>query len=190
MNPQSPSGQQPQRAPFAIRAVIAGWVIAEFLAFFVLVVSIGPGWSVLALLGTSVIGAVVLGSLGRRSMEAMREEFRAAQKAEGRQAPVHMGPLPNGSAVAGALLLLLPGFVTDLVGLALILPPTRGLFKPLVKRFTPKQPTPSAGTENDDVIDGEVISEHDGSTAPKDPEERHVIEGDIEPPDDDSGPRR
>ena len=39
----------------------------------------------------------------------------------------------------GGILLISPGFITDLLGLLLLLPPTRNLIKPLIKRVLYKK---------------------------------------------------
>ena len=39
----------------------------------------------------------------------------------------------------GGVLLLAPGFITDLIGLLLLLPPTRHLFKPAIMKFLRKK---------------------------------------------------
>ncbi|MEC2054696.1 membrane protein FxsA [Peribacillus psychrosaccharolyticus] len=61
------------------------------------------------------------------------------------QAQMNVGQLPgnemiNGLCIMiGGILLVLPGFITDLAGLLLILPPTRKLCKPLLMRWITKK---------------------------------------------------
>lgn len=61
------------------------------------------------------------------------------------QAQMNAGQLPgnemiNGLCIMiGGILLVLPGFITDLAGLLLILPPTRKLCKPLLMRWITKK---------------------------------------------------
>ncbi|MEK3798143.1 FxsA family protein [Peribacillus sp. FSL H8-0477] len=61
------------------------------------------------------------------------------------QAQMNVGQLPgnemiNGLCIMiGGILLVLPGFITDLAGLLLILPPTRKLCKPLLLRWITKK---------------------------------------------------
>lgn len=79
---------------------------------------LGIGWTLLLLLADSVAGAVLVRHEGRRAWR----RFRSAL-AEGRW--------PGDEVVQGALvlvggaLLLTPGFVTDAVGVVLVVPPTR-----------------------------------------------------------------
>jgi len=70
----------------------------------------------------------------------------------------------------GGLLLLTPGFITDVLGLLLLIPPTRGLVRgALAKRLAQRMvvsrtaPRPRA----DDVVDGTAVDvENDRLTPP------------------------
>ncbi|MFC4337512.1 FxsA family protein [Salininema proteolyticum] len=171
---------RPPRAPFAVRLTLALWGAAELALFFFVVYLLGFGWAVLLLLGTSFAGAMALGSFGRRSMESMRKQFAAAQAGADPRTVKPDENLPDGTAVAGAVLLLIPGFVTDLFGLALIVPGTRHLLRPLVNRFAK---TSNLGKKynarGEVVIDGEVVSE---TESPVRDDTGTVIEGEIEGP--------
>lgn len=89
---------------------------------------IGVWPTVFLLLASSLAGALLLRHQGRSALNA----FRSA---------VDEGRLPTREVFDGALiliggaLLLTPGFLTDLVGLLLLLPPTRDLFRALGERF-------------------------------------------------------
>ncbi|MFS0780616.1 FxsA family protein [Bacillus sp. 1P06AnD] len=43
------------------------------------------------------------------------------------------------SILAGGIFLVLPGFITDVIGLLLLLPPTRALIKPVIKKMFRKK---------------------------------------------------
>ena len=93
--------------------------------------ALGAAWTILLLVLTSLGGAVLLRHEGRRAWRAFREVA-----AEGRWPgdEVTQGAL----VIVGGTLLLLPGFVTDGVGLLLLLPPTRaGLSRFVRARATP-----------------------------------------------------
>ncbi|MBX3584084.1 MAG: membrane protein FxsA [Rhizobiaceae bacterium] len=71
-------------------------------------------------IGAAVAGAALLRIQGLGTMERVRREMDAGRDPS-RQ-------LANGAMmVVSAILLLIPGFVTDLLGLALLLPPVRHL---------------------------------------------------------------
>lgn len=85
---------------------------------------IGGWWALAALLGCSLLGAVLVTRGGRRAMESLREAARNGAPPD-RQ-------LSNASLVfVGGVLLLIPGFLTSLVGAFWALPVTR----PLTRRW-------------------------------------------------------
>jgi UPF0716 protein FxsA len=90
-------------------------------------------WATLfALLLMGIVGAYLAKQQG---LETLRRA----------QAQMNVGQLPgnemiNGLCIMiGGILLVLPGFITDLAGLLLILPPTRKLCKPLLMRWITKK---------------------------------------------------
>jgi UPF0716 protein FxsA len=129
---------------------------------------IGTGWTVALLVADSLVGAYLL---KRESRRAWRD-FRAALSA---------GRFPGDEVTQGALvivggtLLLTPGFVTDVVGLLCLLPPTRAIGSRVIRaRIVPgvvlggaassagrrrRRPTEPGGAEpaGDGVYDVEVV---------------------------------
>ncbi|MBT8494634.1 MAG: FxsA family protein [Deltaproteobacteria bacterium] len=91
--------------------------------------AIGGWWTFAAVVGTGVLGAALAKHQGTAALEDVRTALSTGQKV--------------GSSVAAALLLLVasvllvtPGFVTDAVGFALLLPWTRRLVAvPLAARL-------------------------------------------------------
>lgn len=87
---------------------------------------IGALWTVVLLLLVSAVGSWLLRREGTRAWN----QFRAA---------LSSGRVPTSEVVDGALvvfggaLLLTPGFVSDIAGLLLILPPTRAVVNRLVR---------------------------------------------------------
>lgn len=95
---------------------------------------IGVLWTIAILLADSIFGSVLLRSQGR----GVWRRFNAALAA-GR--PPAREVLDGVLVVFGGALLLTPGFVTDVAGLALLLPPSRalirrGLVRALARRLT------------------------------------------------------
>jgi UPF0716 protein FxsA len=94
-------------------------------------VQVAGSIGVLDTVGLLVLVSIVGVWLAKRAGLGVLRRLRQAQ-AEGRA--------PSREAVDGALvllaavLLLLPGFVSDVVGIALLLPPVRALVRPLVLR--------------------------------------------------------
>jgi UPF0716 protein FxsA len=79
---------------------------------------IGFGWALLALIAISLFGAWLVKREGLGTWRRAQAQLRAGE--------IPAGEVVDGALIAGAgLLLLVPGFVTDVVGLLLLLPPLR-----------------------------------------------------------------
>lgn len=83
---------------------------------------IGVGWTLLLLVAGFVLGLVLIGRGGREAMGAVNQAARSRQVTDD---TVTGGFL---TVVAGVLLMI-PGFVSDLAALALLLPPVRALVR-------------------------------------------------------------
>lgn len=83
---------------------------------------IGVGWTLLLLLGGFVLGLLLIGRGGREAMSAVNQAARSRQVGDD---AVTGGFL---TVIAGVLLMI-PGFVSDLAALALLLPPVRTLVR-------------------------------------------------------------
>jgi UPF0716 protein FxsA len=103
--------------------LFAALLVAAELVVYVLVASwIGLGWTLLATLATSAIGWVLLARQGTRALADLRERARTRQTA-GKE----LGDA--GLVAAGGVLMILPGFITDVIGLLCLLPGTRSLVR-------------------------------------------------------------
>jgi UPF0716 protein FxsA len=92
---------------------------AELGVFFLMTALIGWLWTIALFLGTSVIGILLL----RRSGRADFARLRAAIDQEGLRA-IHLDA-PGLASLLGGILLVFPGFITDILGALLLLPPLR-----------------------------------------------------------------
>jgi UPF0716 protein FxsA len=92
---------------------------------------IGTAWTVTLLVADSILGAWLLRHEGRRAWQ----HFRAAlEEMRWPGDEVAQGAL----VIVGGTLLLTPGFVTDVVGFLLLLPPTRAVVSKVLRaRLTP-----------------------------------------------------
>jgi UPF0716 protein FxsA len=102
---------------------------AAELATFLLVAAL-IGWLRTAALfiATSVIGVMLLRRSGRSNLERLRAAFAR----DGFRA-VHL-ETPGVAAMLGGILLVFPGFITDALGAALLLPPLRRWFTGVLAR--------------------------------------------------------
>ncbi|MBW3658874.1 MAG: FxsA family protein [Actinobacteria bacterium] len=155
---------------------------------------LGLPWTLALLLIDSLVGAVLVKREGARAWVAFRDALSAARWPGDE---VAQGAL----VLVGGALLLTPGFVTDAVGLAAVLPPTRAVLSRLLRaRLTPapvklfrtaagggQRPTSGSSgasgrfpgrNRDDDVLDVEVVSV-----------ERDVRDDRSAGPDASSGPR-
>jgi UPF0716 protein FxsA len=111
--------------------IVAGLLVLAVVEIAVLIAiaqAIGLGWTILLVLATSALGGWLLRREGARAWRHFR-----ADVAEGR---------PPGNAATdgvlvfiGGILMLVPGFVTAVVGALLLIPPTRRLGRALVVRL-------------------------------------------------------
>ena len=124
---------------------LALWGLAEIAAFVVVGAWIGVLGVLAAVLGTGVLGVALLRRQGLQAVGQMRGGVV-------RLRPETMGT--SGLNVLSGVMLVLPGFLTDLVGLSLLLPfVQRWILARLAARF--KRPA------GDDVLEG-VAVEVDG----------------------------
>ena len=104
------------------------YFLLEALAFWAVSSWIGVGWALLVLFVTMFFGMTIAGVEARR---IMRSRVRADDKGQ----LVYSDDKPGrtagnvGLTMVGGVPLSIPGFVTTIVGLLLILPPTRSLIR-------------------------------------------------------------
>jgi UPF0716 protein FxsA len=89
--------------------------------------AIGVLWTVLLLLADSVLGSLLMRSQGRTA-------WRRFQAAVAERRPPAREAIDGALVIFGGALLLTPGFVTDVFGLAFLLPPTRAVIRGLLVR--------------------------------------------------------
>jgi UPF0716 protein FxsA len=90
--------------------------------------AIGLGQTFVLLIGLSVLGALLLRTEGLGVLSRMQ-----ARASQGEMPTVEIGD--GALIVMGGALMLTPGFVTDAIGMTLIFPPTRILYRKLMTNF-------------------------------------------------------
>jgi UPF0716 protein FxsA len=143
--------------PLALLVVVFLIVpIAELYVIYQVGDAIGVLWTFLLLAADSILGSVLLRSQGRAVWRRFNQELER-------------GSMPHREVVDGVLVifggafLITPGFLTDIVGLLLLLPPTRSLVRPVVmrrlgRRFVTTATRPRPSSQEYDV-DG-TATEH------------------------------
>lgn len=148
------------------------YALVELAVVIALASTIGIGWTLLAVLGVSVLGMALAGSQLRKQLAKLRAGVSNPQ-----------GAVTDSALVAiGTLLVFIPGLVSTVVGSLMLLPPTRAAVRPLAgalaARSFAKQVafmnvnginlnrTNVPGAGRGDYIDGEVVDEQDSSPRP------------------------
>ncbi|MGI8802610.1 MAG: FxsA family protein [Solirubrobacteraceae bacterium] len=108
-------------------ALLVGLPLAELYVIIRVGEAIGPLWTVAALLGSSLIGVRLVRAQGR----AVLRDFAAAIAA-GR--PPAREALDGALVFVGGAFLIVPGFLTDVVGALLLAPPSRAVIRRLIVR--------------------------------------------------------
>ncbi|MEA2988333.1 MAG: protein FxsA [Alphaproteobacteria bacterium] len=93
--------------------------VAEMAVFLLVAAMIGWLWAVALFVATSGAGILLLRQTGRAELE----RFRAAVTQDGARA-IDL-ETPGLARIVGGILLVFPGFITDLVGALLFVPPVR-----------------------------------------------------------------
>src|SRR5215218_7074816 len=91
--------------------------IAEIYVIIQVGQAIGALWTILLLIADSIIGARLLSWQGRRAWQRFQEALAAGRVP-------HSEVIDGVLIVVGGAFLLTPGFITDLLGLVLLVPPT------------------------------------------------------------------
>lgn len=138
------------------------YVIVEMAVIVALTATIGFGWTLLALIGTFLLGIALAGSQLRRQLAKLQQGMKDPQ-----------GAITDSALVAlGSVLVFIPGMVTTVVGLLMLAPPTRAAMRPLAgmiaARGIARQVTfvnlggvPGRPRGRGQYIDGEVIDVQD-----------------------------
>ncbi|RRO18052.1 FxsA family protein [Saccharopolyspora rhizosphaerae] len=151
--------------PILVLLLIAG--VAELAVLVALGQAIGLLPTIGLLVLAAVLGSWLLRREGRRTLGEFREAARLRRPPE--------REISDGMLIAaGGLLIVLPGFLSDVAGLLLLLPPTRALVRKRMMRaaeerakkvqdqvWLHQQRFGRGGGRSGDFIDGEVVDETD-----------------------------
>lgn len=150
--------------------LVAAFAVVPLVEIYVLIQVgqvIGAWWTVLLLLLDSLIGGWLVKHEGRRAWQALNLALQSGR--------MPAQELADGALIlVGGTLMLTPGFVTDAVGILLILPFTRPVARRLLSRFvtariaagTAGMPSARPSTQNNpgpgpdgSVVQGEVVDD-------------------------------
>lgn len=151
----------PRSHGWVLWALMAGIIVFPLVELGVLIrtgQSLGFGPTLLLMCATSLLGAWLTKREGSRAWRALVDAFRAGR--------LPASELTDAALVlVGGVLLMLPGFVTDVVGLVFLVPFLRPLARRVVAYAVARQGIPAASplsrsrTSGPDVIPGEVVDD-------------------------------
>jgi UPF0716 protein FxsA len=101
--------------------------IAELYVIIQVGDAIGVWWTLALLIADSVLGSVLLRNQGRAAWRRFNETLAAGR-------PPAREVMDGGLVIFGGAFLITPGFITDILGVLLLFPPTRALFRRLLLR--------------------------------------------------------
>ncbi|MCF6524597.1 FxsA family membrane protein [Streptomyces sp. JJ36] len=123
------AGRRRTRAPRLLPLVVAAWVVLE-IWLLTLVGGAAGGLTVLALLlGGLVLGALVIKWAGRRAWRQLAAALQPGADPAAAAAAARDQRGGNALAMLGGLLLMVPGLVSDALGLLCLFPPTAALLR-------------------------------------------------------------
>ena len=151
------------------RLLLFGYPLLEVVTAYLVALWIGWGWMLLLLLIGFPIGFAIMRNAGDAAMADM-------QRAASTGTPVDSGR--HALTFVGGLLVMIPGFWSDLVGLLLVVPVTQRLFRRhgtawAESRFTAVR-MPGVRYPGGDVIQGTVIR-HDDPPGQQPPGDRREL---------------
>ena len=129
--------------------------IAELAVIIQVGQQIGVVWTVAILVADSILGSLLMRSQGRAAWRRFNVALQAGR-------PPAREVLDGILVIFGGALLLTPGFITDIFGIAFLLPPTRAVVRRvLVRRFADRmiasatrgRPRPFPGDVEGDAVD-------------------------------------
>ena len=142
--------------------------IAELAVIIQVGQEIGVLWTVAILVADSLLGSLLMRSQGRAAWRRFNEAMQAGR-------PPAREVLDGVLVIFGGALLLTPGFITDIVGLSFLAPPTRAVLRRLlVKRFAermiasatrPRSPRQPTGPDGD--VEGTAVDVEPGALPPR-----------------------
>jgi UPF0716 protein FxsA len=111
-------------------ALVALFIVVPLAELYVILKvgdAIGALWTILLLAADSVLGSLLLRAQGRSVWRRFNETMAAGRVP-------HRELIDGVLIVFGGAFLITPGFLTDIVGLLLLLPPTRSVIRRVVAR--------------------------------------------------------
>lgn len=180
---QTPYSAPPRRSRLRtfLPLGVAVWLVLEIWLLTLVAGASSALVVLLVLLAGVAAGSVVIKRAGRRAFRSLSETLQQQQSGT---APAGARPAGegNGLMMLGGLLLIIPGLLSDAVGLLLLLPPVqRAVSRSAERTFERKLREADPGTlggvfrqarihqPDGKVVQGEVVRDEPGGDAPQQP---------------------
>ncbi len=168
----------PVRRPWLVPVLVAVIIVLSVAEVWLLTyvgIRIGVPWTLAILIAEAVLGAWLMRREGNKAWRALVDAYTTGKMPSGQLADAAL-------VLVGGLLLILPGFLTDLIGLVCLLPWTRPTARRAIAVVVARQAARSGFDVNSvrspyaggTVVEGETV---DG---PEEPPEPPVVSGEIE----------
>ena len=156
---------------FLILVPFAALAVAEIVILVLVADRIG-WWTLPLLAATMALGVWLTQREWARAWQGLADSLRTGSLPPGRMADAIL-------ILVGGMLLIMPGFLTDALGLLFLLPFTRPLVRSGIGWWAGKAQRPTDGaptTVTGQVVEGEVVEEQPSEETPR------VVRGEVEPP--------
>jgi UPF0716 protein FxsA len=137
---------------FRSRLLLFGYPLLEVATAYAVAMWLGWGWMLLLLLAGLPVGFAIMRNAGDSAMADLQQAAQSGQEPDAGK---------HGLTFLGGLLIMIPGFWSDLVGLLLVLPPTQRLLRARSRTWLSSRVMtvrmPGVHYPSGDVIQGQVI---------------------------------
>lgn len=142
------------------------YLIVEVTVFWAVSSWIGMLWAVVLLLAGALVGSWLTRRQGTKAVRAVVDAAHSGRSGH--------EEITDGMLVAfGGLLLVLPGFVTDIMGILLMLPPTRWVLGRAWLRRLQRTAQARQRTRRIVIVEGEVVDD-ESDLGTDEPRQRRV----------------
>lgn len=101
------------------------FMFAEIATFILIGKAIGVFGTLILIIATSVLGIFVVKNKGIKSFQSIKQSIAQGQ-------PPGVAMIEAFAVFIGGVLLIVPGFITDIIGLLMLTSFARNLFKPVI----------------------------------------------------------
>ncbi|MCX6431574.1 MAG: FxsA family protein [Actinobacteria bacterium] len=154
---------------FRSRLLVFGYPLLEVATAYAVALWIGWGWMLLLVLAGFPIGFAIMRHAGNGAVRDIQQVSATGREPDSRHALTFVG----------GVLVAIPGFWSDLVGLLLVIPPTQRLFRQSARTWLSSRITmvrmPGVHYPGGDIIQGTVIPNEPGPSNRPDTGPREIV---------------